>query len=414
MEPKIYLAKLSIFSQEAELLSRIHGLVLAFLFFIIGLSAGMPDDRIIPAEDVLEVIKSGKPAEFKNCTIEGDLNLKGMTIELPVYFDQAVFRDSVDFASTIFNGDVHFGHSEFHKDANFMRSKFNGHAYFGDSEFKDNANFIFSEFNGHASFMLSEFNGSAYFWGSKFNGDAGFINDRFYRDTYFSDVVFNKDASFNGSLFKEDLIFENATFHRKLSLTRTRYEELFVRWHNIAGHLVYDDAAYMSLMKNFNGLGYFEDHDSCYFQYRKEHRAEPWPAANAGEEWLRKLIDYPLEWFYGYGTKPFNALLFSIAIVLVYALFWWRQGLGGPNDMTPSVLPGGEEWIDNDILDILGFSFTVFLSGTRLFIDPPLLPLIQGRSRFWTKWAFIFERLLGALFSILLFIAICGTIVRSS
>lgn len=96
----------------------------------------MPDDRIIQAEDVLEVIKSGKPAEFKNCTIEGDLSLKGMTIELPVYFDQAVFRDSVDFASTIFNGDVHFGHSEFHKDANFMRSKFNGHAYFGDSEFK--------------------------------------------------------------------------------------------------------------------------------------------------------------------------------------------------------------------------------------------------------------------------------------
>lgn len=121
------------------------------------------------------------------------------------------------------------------------------------------------------------------------------------------------------------------------------------------GHLVYDDAAYMSLMKNFKALGYFEDYDSCYFQYRKEHRAKPWPAVN-----------------------------------------------------------DGEEWFDGDIIDVLGFSITVFLSGTKLFIDPPELPRIEGRSRFWIKWAFIVERLLGGLFSILLFIAIGGTIVRAS
>jgi len=29
------------------------------------------------------------------------------------------------------------------------------------------------------------------------------------------------------------------------------------------------NASYMSLMKNFKDLGYFEDYDSCYFQYRK-------------------------------------------------------------------------------------------------------------------------------------------------
>ncbi len=359
-----------------------------------------------------------------------------MAIDFPVHFYHVVFQNKANFDRTIFNRDVHFKHSEFNGDAqfkdakfnkdayftymkfngsaHFMSSKFNGYAYFGDSEFMDNADFIFSQFNGPASFRFLEFYGYTYFWGSKFNADADFIHNTFEKEAYFNDALFNANASFNGSQFKGDLLFENTTFLGMLSLTKTRYDELYTRWYNIDGHLVYDDTAYISLMKNFKALGYFEDYDSCYFQYRKEHRARPWPAVNDGEEWFRKLIDYPLEWFYGYGTKPFNAFLFSIAIILVFTLFWWEQGLGGPNDMTPAVLPVGEEWVDGDIIDILGFSVTVFLSGTKLFIAPPALPRIEGRSGFGIKWAFILERLLGGLFSILLFISIGGTIVRAA
>lgn len=64
------------------------------------------------------------------------------------------------------------------------------------------------------------------------------------------------------------------------------------------------------------------------------------------------------------------------------------------------------------ILEVLAFSATVFLSGTRLFIEPPPLPKIRGRSRSLIRGAFIFERVLGALFSILFFLAISGTVVR--
>ena len=70
--------------------------------------------------------------------------------------------------------------------------------------------------------------------------------------------------------------------------------------------------------------------------------------------------------------------------------------------------------MDEDMTDILGYSVTVFLSGTRIFIDPPPLPRIEGRSRSWMKKAFILERVLGALFSVLFFIAISGTIVRAA
>jgi hypothetical protein len=132
------------------------------------------------------------------------------------------------------------------------------------------------------------------------------------------------------------------------------------------------------------------------------------------EEAIRKAIDYPMQFFYGYGTKPLNAFFWSLAIVLAFSLFWWALGLGGPRDRTRESLKEGDEWLDGDLFDILGFSATVFLSGTRLLIDPPALPMIDGRSRSLIKKAFILERVLGALFSVMFFIAISGTIVRAS
>lgn len=60
-------------------------------------------------------------------------------------------------------------------------------------------------------------------------------------------------------------------------------------------------------------LGYYEDYDSCYFDYRKAHRAQKdWPSVPNWEEPIRKFIDRPLELFYGYGTKPFYTLFVCV------------------------------------------------------------------------------------------------------
>jgi uncharacterized protein YjbI with pentapeptide repeats len=401
---------------------------------VIRLSAGLPEDRVIPASEVEAKIKAGEAAKFDNCAIVGDLNLSALTIEQPVHFNYTVFQNSVNFESTIFNSDAYFGYSDFNGTAYFRNSTFKGYANFDDSDFKgdadfwhstfNRANFNESEFNRYTNFGDSNFNGYATFWYSNFNGyatfrysnfkdDADFEGSGFYKEANLNDVVFNRNVSFISSQFKGDALFENTTFKSELSLTRARYDKLFIRWNNIT-RLAYDDSAYMSLMKNFKDLGYLEDYDSCYFQYRKEHRGQPWPAVNDVEEWSRKLIDYPLQWFYGYGTKPFNAVIISVVIIVIFGIFWKVLGLGGPQDLTNASLQPGEEWLDGDITDILGFSVTVFLSGTRFFIDPPALPRIEGRSRSLIKKAFILERLLGALFSILFFIAISGTIVRAA
>jgi hypothetical protein len=59
------------------------------------------------------------------------------------------------------------------------------------------------------------------------------------------------------------------------------------------------------------------------------------------------------------------------------------------------------------------FSATVFLSGTKLFVDPPKCPKLRGCGFISrnVKHIFTLERTLGALFFFLLFFAISRTVV---
>jgi hypothetical protein len=352
-------------------------------------------------------------AYFVNSDFKGDTN-----------FGYSAFNGTADFGGSDFNGTTYFVPSDFKGDADFMYtdfngavlfqgSDFNGTAYFMYSEFKDDAYFMYSDFKGDAYFDSSDFKGNADFRYSDFKGDAYFGEDTFDKGANFNEGVFRGNTSFNNSQLKGDGFFKNTTFQSKLSLTDATYNRLFLRWHKIT-RLVYDDAAYMSLMKNFKDLGYFEDYDSCYFQYRKEHRGQPWPGIAPFEASVRKFFDIFLEYFYGYGKKPLLPLAWSLVVMLVFGIFWGAIGQRKQEaaldeyNLTQNEIDKNLRDEISSIINPLLFSVIVFLSGTKLFIDPPDVP----DNRSLTKVLFTLERVLGAFFSILFFLAISGTVVR--
>ena len=222
-----------------------------------------------------------------------------------------------------------------------------------------------------------------------------------------------------------DALFEGALFDGPLYLTRTKYDRLYIRWNSIS-ELGYDDAAYLALLENFKKLGYVEDYDACYYEYRRLHCDQPWSgsyhALHPAEEWLRKKIDLGLQAFYGYGKKPIWPLLWSAGTILFFGLIWRRAGVDGGRGrggIFERFSPGGEkkERISlEEQLRALGgamlFSATLFLSGTRLFVDPPAMPRLEGWLAAHARSFFIAERVLGAFFSILFFRRISGTVVR--
>jgi hypothetical protein len=284
-------------------------------------------------------------------------------------------------------------------------------------------------FDNSANFRDAGFNGDAGFGGAGFN-DSDFSSVQFNKLVSFDDARFNGSASFNSSRFKEDALFEGADFNGTLYLTRAKYDRLYISWKNIK-ELGYDDAAYLTLLENFKKLGYLEDYDGCYYEYRKAHREQScggkYHGMHPAEEWIRKRIDVGLEAFYGYGKKPIWPLLWSAGTILLFGAFWQIGGLKrgkganqrgileryGPHEAQASRKPQRRDWKRElrAIADAMIFSATLFLSGTRLFVDPPQMPEVQ-RHQSLAKAAFIAERVLGAFFSILFFLAISGTVVR--
>jgi S-layer protein (TIGR01567 family) len=421
-------------------------------------------------------------------SINSSILIENSTINGNVDFSNALFQGYISFYNTTINGNVTFFGSEFKGYANFMKSNFSGSAIFTGSQFDNYADFSDSQFNGIADFRDSKFKGEVYFGdltnkynGSRFIGDASFNDSQFNGftnfsgsrfkkiayfidslfngytefwhtqfdditdfkwatfdyDAMFSDSVFQGNTSFNSCQFK-DAFFERAKLNI-LDLSGTKYGILKVRWNNIS-ELVYDDAAYMSLIQNFKNLGYFEDADNCYYKFRVEQYKHFNSSFNSGSsllDWVGQLqigkflapIDLAAGIFYGYGKKPLNSLFWSIICIFLFGAIWTIVGLDEREDRTrrgilekygfseedPSKKSlDGRDWRRNlhNLFQAMAFSTTIFLSGTKLFIDPPDLPETQKWSRSMVKTIFTAERVLGAFFSILFFLALGATVVR--
>lgn len=431
--------------------------------------------RIIRASDVVAAINANQSAEFDNCIIEGDLNLIAMNINESIHFnnttfqgkvnflssklnkeaffegsnfnDIAVFRKSifnnVNFQCVIFNRVVTFTNSKFDHDALFLKSKFNGEeANFREVSFNNDADFRESSFSGVSNFSGAIFNNTAHFseacfqnitlfsnslfkqeprfCGTIFSRTSSFISTHFSEGAYFNEARFDGNVIFDGSTINGVAFFEDAWFNQILSLRYTKYDKMYIRWNNIHS-LNYDGSAYLTLLKNFKEIGSTEDYDKCYIQYRIDRRNHPW-GMEQWEEQARKQLDNVLYYIYGYGKEPLFPLWWSIGLIILFGVFWSIQSTQDKtidkyglamDQISEQCLQESNKWRKiSRIADPFLFSAVVFLSGTKLFIDPPSIPEHLGRSRSLINFIFTLERLLGALFSILFFVTIGDTIIR--
>jgi hypothetical protein len=282
--------------------------------------------------------------------------------------------------------------------ADFNQSEFKKDAIFEISHFVD-ADFSGATFSGYAGFKKTQFS-KKMVEGRDIDqeGKANFKDSQFSQGANFSDSRFCVSTNFSGSKFIGDAIFDGAIFNQNLSLNRTRYEKLYIRWKSIAipksqwrflenGHmgsqLDYNDAAYLLLIENFKNLGFFEDADNCYYNYRIERRREL-PT-------LYKPIDWILMALYGYGVKPLRPLVWLIILLVVSVLIHSASLFGNVGDSS---------WA------VLNTSLTVFFSGTTLIEDP------NHPATWMLYWVFTIEKLLASLFFGLFLISVGRTIIR--
>jgi hypothetical protein len=403
-------------------------------------------------------------AHFESSTFNGNSSFVLSSFNRTADFSHSVFNENASFSDSTFNGPAHFDGANFSILAAFDNSTFNGPSYFdrstfnhlasfNSSSFAGDAHFESSTFNGNSSFVLSSFNRTADFSSSVFKNATSFISCSFDKEANFNDVMFKNKSSFNRSQFKGDALFNDAFFNGTLYLTRTKYDKIYIKWDNITD-LAYDESAYQLLIENFKKLGFNKDADNCYYEFRRDqllHWGTPDDSTGVlietGRYLNRELIyeyglgdklmhalDFGALVFYGYGKRPLYPLTWSIITVILFGIAWWlgdwkapinninNSGSGiferyGSGSSAHSTLPedkGNKGWRDESRLlaDAMIFSATIFLSGTKLFVDPPGLPEMPRWSKSKTKTTITAERVLGAFFSILFFLSIGATVVR--
>ena len=392
----------------------------------------VPDVKKIYIELVL-VDSSGNYKPFTSMLstslkiIKSPIKIIDSRIEGSVFFDNTIFNDSVIFVGTDFAKKAKFDGSYFNDSANFYRSRFVEGADFSRAEFRKNTNFddvcfggivsflesqfleeayfsrvqiksrnffTDSQFSKGADFSESQFNKTAHFDNSHFDGYANFVQSKFNEDAYFRDSNFNDAVCFNNSQFIGDVFFEGAIFKKNstLFLTRAKLNKFYINWNNIY-KLGYDDEVYLFLIENYKKLGWYEDADNCYYDYRIQRPIESLTS---------RIFDQGARLSYGYGVKPERPLIWSIIIILISGLFFY---------MTSGIQKSKSDsraYKRITIGESIQFSATAFTSGASAFIYNPTDLTLRGKSRYVVT----FERLLGWVFFALFLAALGRTLIR--
>ncbi|WP_176505085.1 pentapeptide repeat-containing protein, partial [Candidatus Methanoperedens sp. BLZ2] len=154
----------------------------------------------------------------------------------------------------------------------------------------------------------------ANFNGANFTGNVVFIDVNF-NSADFTGATFSGNADFTGAKFNK-VYFYNAKFN-KVILNESDYTTMIGSFSPFQDTLVFNDATYIKLMKNFKDNGQFDDADVVVYKYRQIKQE-----SKKGVSWLWDEIQRLI---YGYGTKPENSLLAGLITIFLFSYSFERN-----------------------------------------------------------------------------------------
>ena len=334
---------------------------------------------MIKAEEIHKKIEEGKPVEYENVIIYGDLDLH--RLDLPLNKNKRkIINSTIKIEYSVIKGNVFFDHSAFSGLVDFDGTVFDQAANFSDSHFQEDAGFSESKFQGEANFSRAHFATEANFSRARFN-DADFGRAAFHRSLNLTNAKVY-------TLRLSDVFFAEGS---SINLKDFNFNRIVVRWNTIREHLPFNGSVYLTLTRNFRNLEQFEDEDDCYFQYRKEKQARK-------SKLFPKLIDQ-LAWLScGYGVRPSYTVLLSLAIILLFTgIFWGGQalqpsGLAPPEQKTASI----------SLNDAFYFSSMEFLGRS-----PQNISIVEGY-----EFLTVIETLIGWLLMALFLVTMSKVMLR--
>jgi len=346
------------------------------------------------AKDVdFKFMRSDGLSSFVGTGFHRDASFRYARFNSPVTFGAARFDGDVSFANSQFGGEAYLFGTRFAKDADFQFVQFSKLTTFMGSWFSRDLDLTNSQFGGQANFMSCQFQGNASFAAARFTSDVIFRDARFpsnvtfglanfggisdfsgvdfampvfFGGARFADNAYFKDAHFGGDLVLESariyaMQLDNASFGRasKIVLKDADFTKFVVKWSIIKDRLEFNGAAYLSLVKNYKNLEWFDDADDCYFQYRWISQTQE------GWSWT-KVVDI-ISWLScGYGVRVSYVIFWCLFTILIFGhIFWAGNGMRRFEHLGLEV-PGTGEGVQEQrvsLVDSVYFSVAMFTTS---------------------------------------------------
>ena len=344
-------------------------------------------------------------ADFRRSFLGDDANLESTVFDGYALFLEAIFAGSCNFQS-----------AKFGKDVNLERSLFSGPAFFSDSRFTGQAVFSGSVFKEDASFNSAKFEGNVEFISVRFEQDARLLGTRFFGQSDLTAAHFEKNLILESARISS-MRMVDAEFSKnsRISLLKSDFSRLEIGWTTIADLLLYDGTTYLSLVKNYRNLEWFEDADRCYYKYRRLSQSSK-PLIQERQLNWSKVFDM-VGWIScGYGVRPAYTVLLSILSIIVFATLFhaWNGVAIEPVDWAASAAFNSTRIVD-PVLDpswdwshSLPFQDHVYFSTMTFLSRAPGKWYLVGPSRY----AAMIEGILGWLLMALFLVTLGRKIIR--
>lgn len=210
--------------------------ILASLFFLATMATTTAQTTVrVLASDIIRQINEGRPVEYNNVEIEGELDLtnlenrrqKRSSSGLFDFGNNDLFESNVEvavrFTNCTFLGDVLAYYHLERRNETYI-AHFEKNAVFKNCTFRRASEFKYSEFNDAVSFEGSTFNEEANFKYAEFSTGPLFRNVRFDRGADFKYTEFPRETSFEKASFRGLANFKYAKFRTPLNLTGTFFQ----------------------------------------------------------------------------------------------------------------------------------------------------------------------------------------------
>jgi len=309
-------------------------------------------------------------ASFTEVTFEGNSIFTMTNFHGDANFTTTIFNGEADFKSTNFESFTRFNYITFNGAADFREATFEMNTVFNQTFFMNIADFEDVKFNGHTTeFARTTFAGKANYFVVKFKGNADFNDATFIEDAYFEKATFEGDANFRLKKFVKILDFSKIkTFsgkklfiklnneEGKIFFNRASLENIYLDIELVRGILIdftdvllrntkvkkgqieshilqekekkFSEAReiYLLLKNNFHSIGHYND-ESWAFKKEKDMERKNYCHFRTLHQWLWYCF---LNAIFGYGEKPWNAILSAGILIFAFALLFSNIGIGNP------------------------------------------------------------------------------------